>query len=342
MHTDDRAGRLAEALSARAYTVGPDIIFAPGEHSLESPAGQRLLAHELSHVVQQDSATLLHGPKPGLAGHEKASPGHGTLSPKLRAAAPRLQLAPKPKPKPTPPPVAGGNVLYIGMGNFKPELTKLQSMYKGTSVAIIAVTVTEEEEKTKVGSSTFDLTTAAGIKAFAASLTGDAATAAKLETLINERTDWDRDDLAHVISVYAATEKDGVDRMSRVVLSGEHNPDPKIYNKEIKGAIYFDSLVKLAGIFPKAAAQTKHLLMLACFAGEEELIKNYYLKAFPNLITVWGIRTFLLLGPARLPPWESGRASPIRTQPNWICLPVAKRTGPSVSTRRTRRSTLLP
>lgn len=53
IHTDTRAGESARAVSAHAYTVGRDIVFAPGQYSPDSAAGRRLLAHELTHVVQQ-------------------------------------------------------------------------------------------------------------------------------------------------------------------------------------------------------------------------------------------------------------------------------------------------
>src|SRR5215813_14643616 len=50
---DSYGGRLAEALQAKAFTVGSDIIFGAGQFTPETPAGKHLLAHELVHVVQQ-------------------------------------------------------------------------------------------------------------------------------------------------------------------------------------------------------------------------------------------------------------------------------------------------
>jgi hypothetical protein len=54
VHTGARADATAKAISAKAFTVGPDIVFAGGQFAPESKEGQRLLAHELTHVVQQD------------------------------------------------------------------------------------------------------------------------------------------------------------------------------------------------------------------------------------------------------------------------------------------------
>lgn len=56
VHDDPSAQGLARSLSARAFTVGNDIFFDRGEYAPTTDAGRRLLAHELTHVVQQRSA----------------------------------------------------------------------------------------------------------------------------------------------------------------------------------------------------------------------------------------------------------------------------------------------
>jgi outer membrane protein OmpA-like peptidoglycan-associated protein len=53
IHTGETAGDVAQSLGARAFTVGADLTFAPGQYAPETQAGRRLLAHELTHVVQQ-------------------------------------------------------------------------------------------------------------------------------------------------------------------------------------------------------------------------------------------------------------------------------------------------
>jgi hypothetical protein len=55
VHTGPRAAESARAVSARAYTVGRDVVLGGGQHELGTPAGRGLLAHELAHVVQQRS-----------------------------------------------------------------------------------------------------------------------------------------------------------------------------------------------------------------------------------------------------------------------------------------------
>ena len=56
IHTDGGAAALARSVSARAFTVGSDIFFGPGEYRPETPGGRELLTHELVHVVQQRGA----------------------------------------------------------------------------------------------------------------------------------------------------------------------------------------------------------------------------------------------------------------------------------------------
>jgi hypothetical protein len=56
VHTGDGAAALARAVSARAFTVGSDVFFAPGEYRPGGHEGDELIAHELAHVVQQRGA----------------------------------------------------------------------------------------------------------------------------------------------------------------------------------------------------------------------------------------------------------------------------------------------
>ena len=56
VHTGTQANQLNESLIARAFTTGPDIFFKSGEYDPNSREGEKLLAHELTHVVQQGAA----------------------------------------------------------------------------------------------------------------------------------------------------------------------------------------------------------------------------------------------------------------------------------------------
>ncbi|MFB9926960.1 DUF4157 domain-containing protein [Amycolatopsis halotolerans] len=61
VHTGAKAAESATALAARAYTVGQDIVFGAGRYAPNTTAGMRLLAHELTHTLQQPVAA------PGVA-----------------------------------------------------------------------------------------------------------------------------------------------------------------------------------------------------------------------------------------------------------------------------------
>ena len=56
VHTDSRAADSARALQAQAFTVGRNVVFGQSQVAPHSPAGQNLIAHELTHVVQQQGA----------------------------------------------------------------------------------------------------------------------------------------------------------------------------------------------------------------------------------------------------------------------------------------------
>jgi hypothetical protein len=55
VHSDPHAAIMAQSVNARAFTLGRDIVFGSGEYSPDTATGKRLLAHELTHVVQQNS-----------------------------------------------------------------------------------------------------------------------------------------------------------------------------------------------------------------------------------------------------------------------------------------------
>ncbi len=59
VHANSLAEQSAEELNANAYTVGHDIVFAANRYSPATREGRRLIAHELTHVVQQSSSTVV-------------------------------------------------------------------------------------------------------------------------------------------------------------------------------------------------------------------------------------------------------------------------------------------
>lgn len=57
IHTGASADQSAKSINALAYTVGTDVVFQEGQYAPETAAGKKILAHELTHVVQQKRGT---------------------------------------------------------------------------------------------------------------------------------------------------------------------------------------------------------------------------------------------------------------------------------------------
>lgn len=77
VHTDPRAADSVRAVNALAYTVGDHMVFGAGQYQPQTAAGRRLLAHEMTHVVQQSAgASRAFAPRrisaPGDAAEQEA------------------------------------------------------------------------------------------------------------------------------------------------------------------------------------------------------------------------------------------------------------------------------
>lgn len=85
VHTGSTADTAAQAVAADAFTIGRDIVFRSGAHAPGSRAGRRLIAHELTHVLQQSTRHASSGPPPVMrsvssgnsSGGSSASSGSG-------------------------------------------------------------------------------------------------------------------------------------------------------------------------------------------------------------------------------------------------------------------------
>jgi hypothetical protein len=84
VHADSGAGDSAQAIDARAYTVGQHVDFGPNQYAPGSFEGRRLLAHELTHVLQQSSPAgsgdraVMRQPKPVETNFKGCQPGQST------------------------------------------------------------------------------------------------------------------------------------------------------------------------------------------------------------------------------------------------------------------------
>lgn len=112
VHTGSRAAESARAVNALAYTLGRDVVFAAGQYAPATAKGQKLLAHELTHVLQQGGSSSPLQAQPADASPLTLGPAHdpseaqaedvaqriasgGTLAPGMILRAPsHLQRAP--------------------------------------------------------------------------------------------------------------------------------------------------------------------------------------------------------------------------------------------------------
>ena len=72
VHSDSSAQAMSDRLNARAFTIGNDIAFGPGEYQPGTPIGDALIAHELAHVVQQQSGDVTGAPLTKADAHSGA------------------------------------------------------------------------------------------------------------------------------------------------------------------------------------------------------------------------------------------------------------------------------
>jgi hypothetical protein len=94
VHADGRAAESAQAVKALAYTVGHDIAFNAGQYSPGTAAGQRLLAHELTHVVQQSYVYNSGQPKSRFSDPSDAAEVEADIAAKeISTNSPLLALA---------------------------------------------------------------------------------------------------------------------------------------------------------------------------------------------------------------------------------------------------------
>ncbi len=96
LHANDRAARSADAVHARAYTVGDDIVFGRSQYQPETGEGRQLLAHELAHSIQQSGRSrVMRQPTPTTTPQPRVA--HPNVMPDIEGKFTQLyaKLSPK-------------------------------------------------------------------------------------------------------------------------------------------------------------------------------------------------------------------------------------------------------
>lgn len=86
VHTDARAAESARAMNSLAYTVGQDIVFGDGQYNSSTEEGRRLLAHELTHVVQGNLNHITHHSQDPMDETRNTENNHGFNSQSVKPA----------------------------------------------------------------------------------------------------------------------------------------------------------------------------------------------------------------------------------------------------------------
>jgi hypothetical protein len=129
IHTGAEAAASAQSVGARAFTVGNNIVFGSGEYAPGDPAGRKLVAHELAHVVQQQQVALPPLRRACKSSAECAAPipgDPGRFGQKAEAEGAAAEKASNPTPE------AGGGV--CAKPRHKDEATNLTAVVTGEGI----------------------------------------------------------------------------------------------------------------------------------------------------------------------------------------------------------------
>jgi len=362
IHTGSDSSRMNQELNARAFTTGSDIFFNEGQYQPGSDSGKHLLAHELTHTIQQkgntpgsiqrDLALPQAGPASppktlsttektsaatfnagftfsrdeliyltdvlgirstdqdlkklqeqladGIAGYQAhyAQPIDGKLNYmtaqflikeiKMEAEAKGGKMKKEAKgvlaklsAKYSAP------VFYLGFNSYDEEVKKIKAnLPPGNAGQLTTVTGGTTPDAVPVGGTTFDLTKDSEVDKFVASLgIPDKKRNDDIIAFLKGIGTTNRDEMALLINAYNLAERSPADLMTRFIISG-HSGGHAVFGGA--SSMVFTDFVTLKGFFPKAAAQVQHLMVSACSAGTQDNIEDIFVKAFPNLRTLWG------------------------------------------------------
>jgi hypothetical protein len=158
LHTGDAASRSAQEMNAAAYTVGQNIVFDNKHYSPDSAQGKHLLAHELTHTVQQRNAAPLNADKltTGKENDQLENEADGVADKVMSSEKPGAINTRAPKqiskaPPETPPPTPAPTVAPSLGDNFTPEQAELlraaRATIKPKEGGIVGVLIAEDGRK---------------------------------------------------------------------------------------------------------------------------------------------------------------------------------------------------
>ena len=132
VHTDTKSIASTQAINSLAYTMGPHVVLGSPQHLLGDPSGDRLMAHELTHVAQQESAAAARRPT-GIG------PAHNDYEREADAVAARIGTG-------------GSTIPSIAKHAADPVVQRaLPAAVEAIEVALTATIVLQEEHAITLG-----------------------------------------------------------------------------------------------------------------------------------------------------------------------------------------------
>lgn len=174
-------------------------------------------------------------------------------------------------------------IVHVGMNKYaSDEANKLNRANRDRGGAI-GIRNQRVQDEYKWQGVTYDLNQIEDCAKFVATLGLKAQTAVNAAQWIADGGSEAKDEMAQMVRVWGEAEL-GIRKMDRVVLSG-HSVGSMIWGDD-NGEISFETIIELSGIFPKAVAGVKHVMLSACYTGGEAGMDQYH-AMFPNLESIW-------------------------------------------------------
>jgi len=174
-------------------------------------------------------------------------------------------------------------IVHVGMNKYaSDEANRLNRANRDRGGAVGIRNQSVQDAYTYKGVS-YDMNNVEDAARFVAQLGLPAQQAVNAAQWIVDGGDEAKDEMAQMVRVWAEADM-GIRKMERVVLSG-HSVGSSIWGDD-NGDIDFDDFITLSGIFPKAVAQVKHVMLSACYTGGEAKMDQYH-QMFPNLESIW-------------------------------------------------------
>lgn len=170
-------------------------------------------------------------------------------------------------------------IVHVGLNKYAHDEAAALQRFNSDKGGVRGIRDSKEQGVLSRDGTRYDLEDEAQRAAFVARLGLETGLAKRVEEFIAAGGGAARDELGQLVETYLEAER-GTRRMDRVVLSG-HSVGDQIWGDD-NGEIPFESFIELATLFPKAAAQVKHLMVSACYTGSESNV-SVFQRMFPSL-----------------------------------------------------------